>query len=57
MNIPYWFWILIGFAIMSFLLGAPGTRAKNRYEQWRRGGGSMLDNYDQDTKDIDKFSR
>lgn len=54
-----WTWILIavGFGIVAFIIASPGEKANRKFEQWRIGRTSMLKDYDQDTKNIDKFSR
>ena len=39
------------------LLRGPGRNAQRRYEQYYKGGGKMLEDYDAEAKEIEKYSR
>lgn len=57
MNVWTWIIIAVGFGIVSLLIFSPAEKANRKFEQWRIGGKSMLEDYDRDTKDVEKFSR
>lgn len=57
MNIWMWIFIAVGGALVTVLLRGPGRNAQRRYERWYSGGGKMLDDYDAQTKEIDRYSR
>lgn len=57
MNTWTWIFLAVAGASVGFLLAAPGQKANRRFEQWRIGRKSMLEDYDKETKEIDKFSR
>ena len=57
MNVWTWILFAVGGGLVSMLLRGPGRNAQRRYEQYYKGGGKMLEDYDAETKEIDKYSR
>lgn len=57
MNVWTWLAVAAGAGLVAVLLQGPGRNAQRRYERWYRGGGKMLDDYDAQSKEIDKYSR
>ena len=54
-----WIWIALAAAggLVTMLMQGPGRKASRRYESWHKGNGKMLEDYDAQSKEIDKYSR
>lgn len=57
MNIWTWILVTVGAGLVGMLLRSSGQKAQRRYDQWYSGNGKMLEDYDSQTKEIDKYSR
>lgn len=57
MNIWTWILFALGGSLVTVLLRGPGRNAQRRYEQYYKGGGKMLEDYDAEAKEIEKYSR
>lgn len=54
-----WAWVLVGLCgiLVILLLSRHSTRSRQRFEDWRGSGKSMLDDYDAEQKSIDRYSK
>lgn len=57
MNIWTWILLVVGGGLVTVLLRGPGCNAQRRYERYYKGGGKMLEDYDAEAKEIEKYSR
>ena len=57
MNVWTWIVAAAGAGLVTWLLREPGRKADRRYESWHKGYGKMLEDYDAQNKEIDKYSR
>ena len=57
MNVWTWIAVAIGMGLVTLFLQGAGRKNQHRYEGWRNGHGKMLEDYDAQMKEIDRYSR